>query len=196
MLPLEVVFLMMVFLWGMAGLARGFSKEVGTTIAAVLAMTAVRVFGPLLVDTVNKTASKLSLSFRIPAALSVPAGVDAFCAAPTPEQFVFYSLTFGAIVFMGYQGQTLEIPVKIGHVTGGVAGFFVGLVNGYLIAGNLWFFLDKCARYNVPSLGITNVGVLSPTAQTIIKILPLNVLSEPIMLLGLLFLLLLFRIAK
>ena len=115
---------------------------------------------------------------------------------PPAEQFVFYSLVFIVIVFMGYQGNTLEIPVKFTRVTGGVAGFFVGLLNGYLIAGNLWFFLDKCARYNVPSLGITNVGVLSQTAQTIVKILPLNVLGEPIMLLGLLFLLLIFRIAK
>ena len=81
-------------------------------------------------------------------------------------------------------------------MTGSVVGFFVGLLNGYLIAGNLWYFLDKCAMYNVPRLGLTNVGVLSPTAQTIVKILPLNVIGEPIILLGVLFLLLILRIAK
>ena len=83
MLPLEVVFFMLVLIWGLAGWVRGFSKEVGATIATVLAMTAVRVFGPLGVDAVNKLSTKLSVSIRIPTAASVPAGVDAFCAAPT-----------------------------------------------------------------------------------------------------------------
>ena len=197
MLPLEVVFFMLLLIWGMAGVVRGFSREVGATIAIALAMTAVRIFGPLAVQYYNKLAGKVAASYQIPIAASVPANTNPFCAAVSQEQFIFYSIAFLAIVFMGYQGETFSVPVPFNKVTGSVAGFFVGVLNGYLIAGNLWYFLDRCAMYDVPRLGLNHVGVLSPTAQTIVKILPLNtVLGEPIVLLGLLFLLLILRIAK
>ena len=195
MLPLEVVFVLIVVIWGLVGAVRGFSKEIGASIVIVLAMAALRIFGPMLISYFNKIVGTLT-SFQIPVARAVPTGVDPFCAAPTAEQFIFYTLTFGAIVFMGYQGETLSVAVNFSKLTGSISGLFVGLANGYLIAGNLWYFLDKCARYNVPALGIKDVGVLSPTALTIIKVLPLNLIGEPILLLGLLFLLLILRIAK
>ena len=166
MLPLEVVFYLLVAIWGMIGMIRGFSKEIGGSISIVLAMSVLRFFGPKIIDVTNAVVGKLT-SFKITTAASVPAGADPFCYAPSSEQFTFYTLVFTAIVFMGY-----------------------------LIAGNLWYFLDKCARYNVPALGIQNVGVLSSTAQTLVRILPFNVLSEPILLMGLLFLLLILRIVK
>ena len=197
MLPLEIVFVLLILVWGLIGVVRGFSREIGASIAIVLAMTSLSIFGPLVVTNVNMIAGKLT-SFQIPVAASVPQGQSAFCAAPSPEQFTFYSLVFGAIVFMGYQGETLGLLTKVGRVPSGIFGLFVGLVNGWLVAGNLWFFLDKCAKYNVPALGIqnANVAVLSQTAQTMIKLLPLNVIGEPVLLLGLLFLLLILRIAK
>jgi uncharacterized membrane protein required for colicin V production len=196
MLPLEVVFVMVLLIWGMAGVVRGFSKEIGATIAIVLAMTAVRLFGPLAVQYYNKLAGKVAVSYQVPVAATIPADTNPFCAAVSQEQFIFYSLVFCVIVFMGYQGKTFEVPVNFNRITGSVTGFFIGMLNGYLIAGNLWYFLDRCALYNVPRLGITNVGVLSPTAQTIVKILPLNIIGEPLVLLGALFLLLILRIAK
>jgi len=99
-------------------------------------------------------------------------------------------------VFMGYQGETFGLPTKVGKLPGQIVGMFVGMANGYLVAGNLWYFLDKCAGYNVPVLGIKNVGVLSQTGDTIVKVLPFNLIGEPILLLGLLFVLLILRIAK
>jgi uncharacterized membrane protein required for colicin V production len=195
MLPLEVVFALLVIIWGLIGAVRGFSREIGSSIAAILAMAVLSLFGPLLITNINKFSTKLT-SFSIPVATSVPAGTSAFCATPSPEQFVFYSLAFSVIVFMGYQGETLGLPAKVGRVQGQILGLLVGVVNGWLIAGNLWFFLHKCANYNVPALGIKNTGVLSPTAETLVKMLPLNLIGEPIVLLGLLFLLLILRIAK
>ncbi len=195
MLPLEVVFLLLVVVWALIGSVRGFAREVGATIAVILAMATLTFFGPMLINNVNKIAGKLT-SFNIPVATSVPAGTSAFCAAPSQEQFIFYSVAFAAIVFMGYHGETLGLPTKVGPMPSSILGIFVGAVNGWLVAGNLWYFLQKCASYNVPALGITDVGVLSPTAETIVKIMPLNLIGQPILLVGLLFLLLLVRIAK
>jgi hypothetical protein len=56
--------------------------------------------------------------------------------------------------------------------------------------------LDKCAKYQVPALGINGAGTLSTMANTLIKVLPFNLVGEPALLLGLLFLLLILRIAK
>jgi uncharacterized membrane protein required for colicin V production len=197
MLPLEVVFILLVVVWGLIGAVRGFSREIGASIAIVLAMATLSFFGPLVVNSVNKVAGKLT-TFQIPVAATVPPGVDAFCAAQSQEQFVFYSLMFSLIVFMGYQGETFGLPTKLAPLPGSIFGLFAGLINGWLVAGNLWYFLDKCAKYNVPALGIQvqDAGVLSLTAQTIIKLLPLNLIGEPILLVGLLFLLLILRIAK
>ncbi len=195
MLPLEVVFLLLVIIWAMIGAVRGFSREIGATIAIVMAMSGLSLFGPLLATAINKSFGNLG-SFSIPLAESVPEGAKAFCYAASPQQFIFYTIVFGVIVFMGYQGETLGLPTKVGKLSSGILGMFAGIVNGWMVAGNLWYFLDKCANYNVPSLGIRSVGVLSETAQTIIKILPLNLIGEPAILIALLMLLLLVRIAK
>ena len=103
---------MLLLIWGLAGVVRGFSREIGATIAIALAMTAVRVFGPLIVQSWNKVAGKLAASYKIPIAASVPADTNPFCAAVSQEQFMFYSLVFIVIVFMGYQGKTFEVPVN------------------------------------------------------------------------------------
>ena len=195
MLPLEVVFFMLVAMWGLIGIVRGFSSEIGASIAIVLAMAVLRVFGPTTIGVVNKFAGKLT-SYHIPVAASVPAGTNPFCAATSPEQFTFYTVMFAAIVFMGYQGETFGLPIKLSRAPGLIFGLFAGMLNGWLIAGNLWYFLDKCANYSVPTLGIQNVGVLSQTAQTILKVLPMNLIGEPLLLMGIMFLLLIARIAK
>jgi len=195
MLPLEVVFLLLVIIWAMIGAVRGFSKEIGASIAIVVAMSGISIFGPVLATVYNKSFGNLG-SFKIPVAESVPDGANAFCYAASSEQFVFYTLIFGIIVFMGYQGETLGLPTKVGKLSSGILGMFTGVINGWMVAGNLWYFLDKCASYNVPSLGIQSAGVLSDKAQTIIKILPLSLIGEPAVLMALLMLLLLVRIAK
>lgn len=195
MLPLEVVFLLLVIIWAMIGAVRGFAKEIGASIAIVVAMSGITIFGPPLVTAVNKTVGNMA-SFSIPVAESVPQGANAFCYAASPQQFIFYAIIFGAVVFMGYQGETLSLQTKVGGLSSGILGMFAGIVNGWLVAGNLWSLLDKCANYNVPALGIQSVGVLSDKAQTIVKILPLSLIGEPAILMALLLLLLLVRIAK
>lgn len=195
MIPLEVTFLLLVFIWGMVGAIRGFAKEIGASIAVILAMTSIKIFGPTFITQFNKIATKVS-SLKIEAGGAVPAGADSFCYYASQDQFLFYSVAFGAVVFMGYQGETFGLPTSVGKVPSQIVGIFAGLANGYLIAGNLWWFLEKCAKYSAPVLNINGVGTLSSTANTIRGILPYNLIGEPVLLLGLLFLLLILRIAK
>ncbi len=195
MLPLDIVFLLLVGIWGMIGVVRTFTKEVGATISIILAMAGMSVFGPMLIDTFNKFFGKIFTSVKIPVA-AVPTGAQAFCYTPSQEQFFFYLIGFAVVVFMGYQGDTLALNQTVGRVTGSIMGLFIGLVNGWLIAGNLWYFLGQCANYTVPALGITGVGVLNQTSQTLWKLLPFNTIGSPLALIGILFILLLLRIAK
>lgn len=196
MLPLEVVFFLVLIIWALIGSVRGFSREIGATIAIVLAMAAMRFFGPLLITFVNKLLGALLGVTTLIAVGGKDAGGDSFCVSASPEQFWFYLIMFTAIVYMGYQGQTLSLNTNVGGAPSAILGVLAGLLNGYLIAGNLWWMLANCAGYDVPTLSIRGVGSLSQTASTITHILPFNVLNEPIILMGLLFLLMVLRIAK
>jgi hypothetical protein len=196
MLPLDIVFFLLVAIWGMIGFIRGFSAETGATIAIVFAMAAEVLFGPAIISTFNKIVGKIFTGATIPLAATVPEGQSAFCYTPSQGQFFFYTFVFALIVFWGYQGETLSLKAELRRVTGSIIGIFIGLVNGWLIAGNLWYFLAKCADYTVPALGINGVGVLNPMSQLLYQLLPLNLITNPVVLLGLLFLLILLRLAK
>jgi hypothetical protein len=195
MLPLEIVFFLLIIIWCIVGSVRGFSKEVGATIAIVLAMCVLLFFGPKMIMFMNKILAGL-FGKSIPTVETAP-GTQPMCPYSTPEQFWFYTLLFTTIVYIGYQGATLALPTELGAAPRTIMGMLIGAINGYFIAGNLWWFLHYCAKYNLPTIGITpaNAGMLDATAQKIVTMLPFNVLT-PVLLIGLLFLLLVLRIVK
>ncbi len=128
MVPLEVGFGFIVILWGLVGAVRGFSKEAGSSIAIVLAMEVLNLFGSRLIDLLNRAGKMLA-----------PAGTAFIPAAPSSNQFWFYTLAFATITFMGYQGQTFGLSSSVSRIPGQVMGLFIGLFNGWLIGGNLWY---------------------------------------------------------
>jgi hypothetical protein len=195
MLPLEIVFFFLIIIWSMIGSVRGFSREVGATIAIVLAMCVLLFFGPQMIMFMNKVLAGL-FGKSVPTVQTGP-GTHPMCPYATPEQFWFYTLGFTVIVYIGYQGATFGLPTELGTAPRAILGLLIGAINGYFIAGNLWWFLHYCARYNLPNIGITpsNAGLLSSTAQSIVAMLPFNIFS-PVLLIGLLFLLLVLRIVK
>jgi len=65
-------------------------------------------------------------------------------------------------------------------VLGLVLGLLTGAVNGYLIAGSVWYYLDRW-DYALPFLGFSVEG-LSGTAQSLVAYLPLNLLGQPLLL--------------
>jgi len=180
MIPIEITFWVLVALFGAIGFIRGWSKEVGATTGIVLAMLILEKFGNTLITYINKFAGVV--------------GVERALIAETPSisRFLFFALTFLAVTFVSYHGETMAIGKKASGILESIFGLFVGLINGYLIAGNLWFYLHQ--QQYLPAQRLFT----PPTSETtlfMIKLLPPNILKEPV-LLALLIALLLLRIVR
>src|SRR5690606_9812774 len=80
-------------------------------------------------------------------------------------------------VFAGYSGKTItfrgnEVPPPQGTFL----SMLVGALNGYLIAGTLWFY-QHVYDYPFSTLGWFNAS-LTDTAQDLIPLLPQNLLPS------------------
>ncbi len=130
MISLGTIFWLLVLLFGLMGMLRGWTREILVITAVVLALFTLNQFGPSL--------------FGI---LGHPASVTI-----TPEQwrqeFYFLAITMGIITFFGYQG-----PAVVGRgvvdrlrprdtIQEKILGLIAGSVNGYLIIGSIWCFLE------------------------------------------------------
>lgn len=167
--PIELAFVSLWLVFGVVGWVRGFFKELGITIILL---------GALIVC--------FFAEMRLAPALQARTG--------TVYPMLAVLLYSGIIIFaalMAYQGQTIVFPGK--DPTGLLGNLFsigIGLFNGYLIVGTIWYYLNK---YGYP--GGTFMPPLTGMAQAIIAILPFNFLPTQytylILIGGLLFLLLL-----
>jgi hypothetical protein len=137
MIPLDVVFWGLVGLFGLIGALRGWAKEVMVAFSVILALFIQQVFGQYV--------------FRGPEGY-LPILVTVSETAVAPEvysntQFFACAALLLLLAFFGYSGPTLVrslapkvVREKLQDV---LLGFFLGLINGYLIVGTLWFYLDK-----------------------------------------------------
>jgi hypothetical protein len=158
-------------LWGvllitfaLVGIVRGFLKELGvTTVLLVL------LFG------LSRLEDRIP-EFLTRAVASVGVAVP---EVPDPKgQLIWASFYIIVIVFVAlisYHGETLAFegrPPK--GPKGTVFGLMTGLLNGYLISGSLWYFLDK---YDYPiKLLYLFEEPLTKFAQRLIPLLPLTLL--------------------
>jgi hypothetical protein len=130
MISLGTMFWLMVILFGLAGMLRGWTREVLVITAVVLALFTINQFSPILFGVLNHPAN----------------------VALTPEQwrqeFYILAIVLVFITFFGYQG-----PAVIGRGVGDrlrprdtvqekILGLLAGAVNGYLVVGSLWSFLE------------------------------------------------------
>ncbi len=153
MIYLEAIFWMFVFVFAIIGTIRGWAKELLVTFAVILAlfiMAVLQQFVPFIREAV-------------------------IIAEKGDPQPVFWARTFllMALVFFGYQGPNIARLAGTNKfvrekLQDSLLGLFLGAVNGYLVIGTLWYFLDK-ARYPFPEL---IVSTLSATAKEMIFLLP------------------------
>ena len=126
MVPIEFTFYVIGFTVALIGFARGYARELGTT---MIAMTAIFVLG--LAETQLGSAQIDSVIRLIS---------DQVLGSTTEESLNFliytiFSSAFLLIVFMGYAGETLEFPGDPAPPPQGtILSFFVSIINGYLIA--------------------------------------------------------------
>jgi hypothetical protein len=151
MIPLNTVFWGLVLFFGLIGALRGWAKEVLVGFSVLLALFIQQVFGHQVLK---------GQSDYLPVLLSV---TDA--AAPpaySSNQFYVCVALLMVLTFFGYASPTLArvIGAKVARerLQEAFLGFFLGLVNGYLIVGMLWFYLDK-AGYEI-------WGITAPEAGT------------------------------
>lgn len=124
MISLNVMLFMFVILFGIIGAMRGWAKELLVIFSVILAM---------FVLTVLETF--------------VPFFQDTFKNASVETVFWLRTVLLGCMVFFGY--QTPKIPRLaesdrfIRHfLQDALLGFFIGAVNGFLIFGTLWYYLN------------------------------------------------------
>ncbi len=166
MAPIEVFFSVLVFIFALIGLARGFLRELGVTLFIMFLVYFLSRFEPLL-DTGLARAMAMSERF---VAVSSEDTVKAW----------IYVLIIIAATFVSYEGETLAYggqPLRGAQAV--VMGLLTGALNGYLIIGSIWFYLDKY-DYPIRFLGF-RTDELSAVAQGMIRFLPIPFLGSPIL---------------
>ncbi|MFQ5398135.1 MAG: CvpA family protein [Anaerolineae bacterium] len=164
MIGLGTTFWLMVCFFALIGTLRGWTKEVIATSGLVLSLFALNQFGFFLVSLLGATAS---------------GGVQAADPDALRRQ-QFYILTFVhlGIAFFSYQGpaiagRALRDRLRVrDSLQDKVLGAIVGALNGYLIVGTIWAFLE----YQVGPDGYVPlaVGVKYPFAEMILTRPPVD----------------------
>lgn len=143
MIPLNVVFWGLVALFGIIGALRGWAKEIMVVCSVLLALFIQQVFGHFVLRPGN---DYLPLLLTVSEVASAP---DLY----TETQFFTCTGLLLVLTFFGYSGPTLvkRLGAKVARerLQDALLGFFLGLVNGYLIIGTLWFYLAKAGYVSV-----------------------------------------------
>ncbi len=151
MIPLNTVFWGLVLLFGLIGAMRGWAKEILVAFSILLSMFIQQVFGQYVLKPGNPY-----LPVLLPGSEVAPA------PAYTTTHFYVCTGLLLALTFFGYASPTLahRIGAKVTRerLVESFLGFFLGLLNGYLVVGMLWFYLDQTGY----ALG----GVIAPEQGT------------------------------
>ena len=102
--------------FGLIGYLRGWDRELVVTAAIVLTSFMLMQFDALLRTIVPGMSSG--------------------------QMFFIQVAIFFAIVFIVYNARNLAVSIEGRNIQSGILGIVVGAINGYLIGGALWYFLD------------------------------------------------------
>lgn len=148
MIPMHTFFLVMVVVFALIGSLRGWAKEI---------LVAFSVFLALFLEFVLTT---------------MIGPLEQLWANLTPlNQFWIRLPFFGILVIFGYASPSLaqRFGAKIARerLQDILLGFFLGILNGFLIVGTMWFYLDE-ARYGVPPEQYQMQQVLDEQGQPVL----------------------------
>jgi len=163
--PVELIFISIGLMVTLIGLARGYVKELGSTLIILVAIFILTFFQEQLTGLIT--------------GLGAAFGNDGDTASNELLLSIIYSLIFIIIVFGAYSGRTLNFAgTPAPPPQGTLISLLIGLLNGYLIAGTLWYYQDF---YNYP-IGqlVTFDNTLTETAQTLVEYLPPTLFDNPV----------------
>jgi hypothetical protein len=123
--PVDIFFLVLVAIWGAIGIVRGYHRELGVTLLLFIGLFVLIFLGTEFSGQVHKL-----LAFIAGPDPAKQAAVGAFLACG----FLIF------IAFIAYQGEIFRYP---GTTQNSFLSWLVGLLNGYLFAGSLWYYLAQ-----------------------------------------------------
>lgn len=164
--PLEVFFTAIGITIALIGVARGYQKELGTTLIILVAIFVLTFFEERIISAFTTASGQLDIVIG-----SQNEDTNLFLT-------LLFQLAFITVVFASYSGRTLDFPGKEAPPPQGtLLSLAVGALNGYLVAGTLWYYLDLF-NYPVQSWGWVQLP-LTATGQTMLEFLPQRVFDSP-----------------
>jgi hypothetical protein len=132
MVEIQQLFFILIVVMGIIGMVRGFLKELGVTLVLVATLFALDRLIPIVNEFINN------------------GGFGFLGLGPVPETqstnnilFVLFGAMMIGATYIAYQGETLAYEGKNpGSIVGGLLGFLIGAVNGYLLFGTLWWLMN------------------------------------------------------
>jgi hypothetical protein len=162
--PIEILFVTIQVIIAVVGVVRGYAKELGNTLVFMVAIFLLSYLGPRIEPYVISFAEQVF-------------GFTAGSSQMNTLLFVLYTGIFLSIVFASYAGKTLDFGGKqLQPPEGTILSLLVGLLNGYLVAGTLWYYANL---YGYPFSNV-NTAAFTPTAQFMLAYLPQTVTSNPV----------------
>jgi len=160
MISLLVAFYIFIFVFAIIGAMRGWAKEMLVSFSVVLALALIAVLEILLPVTRN------------------------IIQPGSTQQFWIRSVILFLLVFFGYQSpklsQLARAAIRRDQIQDVILGLVFGALNGYLIFGTIWAYMDAAGYPFAPYITAPSpVDPLGETALRVVEILPPNWLGEP-----------------
>ena len=157
MMSLAFVFWMYVFLFGVIGMLRGWAKELLVGFAAIVAL-----------------ALNFLLHKYVPVIMSLP--------DDNKSLFWIRVSILLVLVYFGYQTVISVARLQAGgrreRLQDSLFGIVLGGINGYLVAGTVWFYLDQ-AKYPFPNAIQPPAGDLAARVANMMNYMPPHILGDP-----------------
>lgn len=171
--PIEGLWGSIIVIFVLVGAVRGFLKELGVTTILIVMLFGFDRIIPFLEEFINK-GGLLAVGLS-------SMGLDSPTAQATENVlWLVFTLLTVLIAFIAYEGETLTYAGSNPRFpVGTLLSLLIGAVNGYLITGTLWWFLERY-HYPVQQLKLIDPTQLSEFAQRILsdKLLPLDLLGN------------------
>jgi hypothetical protein len=158
MVSLTFVFWMYVILFAIIGGMRGWAKEIVVSFSVILALTFTTLLSnyiPFVRDVLIKDSKELYFWLR--------------------------TIILFLLVFFGYQTPNIQrFAAKMNRekLQDMILGVFIGALNGYLIAGTIWFYMYD-ASYPFPNIIAAPAGDLAKVAEAMLHYMPPKLLGIP-----------------
>jgi hypothetical protein len=168
--PLEVIWGVLIVVFAVVGVVRGYPKELGVTTTILAALLLLTKGGDSVLRVLDAYMARYAESSVV---------FEGQYAALI--QSLFYILVLVAVVVVSYHGETLAFTGEPPRGPVGIAlNLLSGLLNGYLIAGTIWYYLDVF-NYPIQILGLFRPPLTDFAQNYLIPVLPVTLL-EPYLL--------------